>query len=377
MSNVKIGRSTQSRRAQNFPTKPAQKRINEHLDVFRNKIENALDIDSVEAIIFKRVRAGRPCICAQHNVSMEDTETHGDFAGLNTINDGPAMRPATGSNRGVLIDAGDDGLFGEASYQKSTVPKEIEVGDIPVSNRDMGEKKVYHDEVFTDTDFAGDSVLCGICYGEGVIPAFESVNYSYNILTIHEAVEIYGYHLNRNELPAVFDRMDAHGYICFEVVVPKYFISAVASIRNNTEVYPASKTLYTSDNKRLTKAYIDAHRGRKMLVKVMNVDAVTHAVLMFKLNDYEIRANLSTENEVINYENEVTIGDMNLVLSNRSGSVRSEDFVVLPKRNLVLKINGAPRKSTADKSLWQWNLTTRAVQRSEPTARLFKHYPIY
>lgn len=382
MSWIKQGRSTHSRRAKNYPTAPAQQRLDEHLLTVRDQLENALSIDSVEVIVFKRVRAGTPCVCSKHHVSLESTATGGDFEGYNAEREqetGEIARPATNLGR-VAFDIGDSDVFGEGVVENSvTRSREIELGSMPQQNRviDGQERQLYGQEVFLPGDLEGGSEQCGICYNEGYAPAFEALNYSYCPLTEREIAAISGYWSDSSTTPRTLKQQSENAFVDFEITVPKYFISATYSVRNNLEVYNGSVRLYTANNLPLTLAELNANRGKNMLVRVRNVREFTHVVLVFKLNDYQIRANLSTENEMINYENEVTIGDMNVILSGRAGSIRSEDMLVIPKRNLVLKINGAPRRSTAEKHIWQWVLTARAVQRSEMTAKMFKHYNIY
>lgn len=380
MSWLSTSQKKGKRRAKNFTHERAQKRLNEALPIFQNQIENALNVDKVSAVIAKRLRTGRFCTCSKHldqgSVANLDTELQ-DLEGNHVEMPVPSVH-ADGNRVNVKIDLGPDSLFGEGRVEQKEVrlTKHIELGDLVREEQSaMVEEHGVH--LFDDSMTMGTGVDCGICYREGRQPAFEFTNYRQALLTTYDMIEISGYSLDQST-PTNFVQEHKDGYVMFEILVPKYFIAASYSVRDNTNVLGSVNRFYVGDtNVALKLSDLDAHRGRSIKISVRNVITFTHAILMFQLNTDSIQANISQENEVLNYEQEVTIGDISVVLPARVGLFRSEDFIIVPERNLVLKVNDNPRKSTADRQVWEWMANTRAVQRSEAQHNIFKHYKLY
>lgn len=389
MSWLDTARKRGKRNAKNFTHERAQKRLDEALPIFKQQIENALQVDKVQAIIAKRIRASRYCTCCKrpvdpdspNNIDTTLLDIEGE-EGEMVIQD--VVQPIAGApKKTVKIDLGSDSIFGSDLTQKNNENPDnnnrIELGDFIKERKEVVRETATETPLeFDDLVTMGNGVECGICFREGREPPFEFTNYRQSLMTSLDVREIYGFYLDDGTPRNMVNTDKAEGYVMFEVLVPKYFIDVSYSIRNNTEVLPSRAQLYLGNTKTpLRKEHLDAHRGRSITVCVRNIATFTHAVLMFKLSEDSIQANISQENEMINYENEVTIGDITVVLPSRVGLFRSEDFIIIPERNLVLKVNDNPRKSTADRQVWEWMATTRAVQRSEATSNIFKHYKLY
>lgn len=380
MSWLNTSQKKGTRRAKNFTHERAQKRLNETLPIFQNQIENALNVDKVMAVIAKRLRTGRFCTCSKHI-------DHNSLANLDTelldLEDNHIEKPvpsvhADGKRSTLKIDLGPPNLFGESQVEQTQVKlnKHMELGDfIREEQSQMEQEKDI--TPFDDSMTMGTGVDCGICYREGRQPAFEFTNFRQALLTTYDMIEISGYSLDQST-PTNFVREHQDGYVMFEILVPKYFIGVSYSVRDNTQVLSSTNRLYLGNtNVALRLSDLDQYRGKSIQVSVRNVTTFTHAVIMFQLSEDSIQANISQENEVLNYEQEVTIGDISVVLPARVGLFRSEDFIIIPERNLVLKVSDNPRKSTADRQVWEWMANTRAVQRSEAQHNIFKHYKLY
>lgn len=387
MSWLDTAKKRGKRNAKNFTHERAQKRLNEALPIFQQQIENALQVDKVQAVVAKRIRAGRYCTCCKrpddNSIANIDTTLldiegeQGDFEEKPVINV-IADRP----RKTVKIDLGSSNMFGnddtQRNYPEPEANNRLELGDFDAAKREeVRENSTVVPIDYEDTMMLGTGVDCGICYREGREPPYEFTNFRQSLMTSLDIREVYGYHVD-DGTPRNIVQQDSNGYVCFEILVPKYFIDVSYSIRNNTSVLPSKAQFYLGNTDTLLRReHLEAHRGRSIVINVRNVTTFTHAVMMFKLSDDSIQANISQENEMINYENEVTIGDITVVLPARIGLFRSEDFIIIPERNLVLKVNDNPRKSTADRQVWEWMATTRAVQRSEAANNIFKHYKLY
>lgn len=384
MSWLDRAKPRNKRRATNFIHEVAQRRLEEQLPAFQNKIGNALRVDSVEVIVFKQTKIGLPCSCGStENSELGYEETVDDSVVSPEENVVQSQTTAAHGSKGskVTFDLGSDSVFGEGTYdrdiqQTGTLREPIELGDMFERTEAVLEGHVVERVDYDDTELIGNSDVCGICYKTGYQPPFELVNYKFALLSHYNIEDVYGYYADRSRKPQAFVRQDDKGYVEYSLVVPKYFTEVWYSIRNDTDIYGGIEFLRTNSGEKITRAYIDQHRGREMLVRVC-AQEYTHVSLFFKLIDEPVHGNISEEQDVINYENESTIGDLTVILPHTVGSIRSGDMLIIPKRNLVLKVNGAPRKTTADKQVWEWSVTARAVQRSEMTSNIFKSFKIW
>jgi hypothetical protein len=391
MADIGSGRRRNARRALNFTSNTAQARLDEQLHPFRDKVENALAVDAVDIVLMRRTRIGIPCSCSHSVMTIESLQSNDDYVSDSESSKVtlPTNQMSGGNASKVRIDLGSDTMFGEGVYDKhdynpveSRQPKELSDflnrDQVTRSAVDNPEDDTRATEHFLPTEFSGSEENCGVCYSEGFIPAFDVVNYKYQILAYNNISETYGYYQDTSRKPNVYVHSgDENSYVEFNILVPKYFVDVSYSIRNNEVVHPATFPLKTPTGDVVTRAYIESFRGKNMPVRVRDVREFTHATLIFKLLQVDIKGNINTEQDVLNYRDETTIGDIQVVLPESAGSLRSGDVIVIPKRNLVLKINNAPRKSTAKKELWQWSVTCRSLQRSEFLSGVFKSFKIY
>lgn len=383
-------RSKHKRRARNYVSDVAQKRLEEVLPAFRDQIQNALLVDSVGIVVFKQTRIGLPCSCGKHLVTTDD-ELDNNSVDEDGNDNGELVVEAhtTGSNNNrsggkVKFDVGSGDIFGEGVYDRKIDDlgslREVELSEVknplPASAPEGSVVELDHD-TFQDTELVGNSDVCGICYKYGFQPPFELVGYSYSLLTHYNITRTYGYFEDKSTKPLEFNKQAADGYMEFELQVPKYFVTASYSIRCNESILSGRYPLFDNQNNPLTKTALEAARGKTIRVRVKEVERFSHVVVLFKLLEKDVVANIPEEQDMLNYENETTIGDLTVVLPQSVGSIRSGDLIVIPKRNLVLKVNSAPRRTTADKQLWEWNVTARAVQRSEMFFNIFKSFKIW
>lgn len=390
MSWLKTGGRRMARRGLNFTHEVANSRLKEQIVPFRDKIQNALRVDAVDVIVFRKARLGLPCSCRKLPLTTElgdllpDHSSTSESDGLKTSMVGLDRHSSKPSNSGITFDLGNSTIFGESSVEQKQPSArdrvqeykgDVELGDLvpaTAGNDDLG-----NPADFIETGFEAGFENCGICYREGFVPAFEAHNWKYQVMAHHNLTEIYGYSEDRSAKPLAFEQTDDDGFLEFSITVPKYFTEVYYSVRNNTDVYGAQQRLYDPSGTAIDKQYIDGFRGREMRVQVRDVPDFTHAVMMFRIIDEPVTANISEEQDMLNYENEVTVGDLTVIVPHTIGSIRSGDIIVAPKRNLVLKVTGAPRKSTADKQMWEWALTCRTLQRSESLHQIFKMFKVW
>lgn len=383
---LQTARRTNKRRARNYTQVEAQKRLDETVAPFHEQIENSLYVDGVEAIMFKQSETGRPCTCKKIPASDHIDEQH------NLPTEVQPIVPTSSDNDGVQFDLGDDDIFGEDSQQavaqhgvnqsesqRREQDRIFEIADI--MGNDQGGADHFHDADdrtlgFEDGIFSGTSINCGICYRTGVTPPYEPLNHTMYTLVNYDMLGESGTSLDYSCKPARFIAHQPESWVRFAINVPKYFKSAKYSIRDNIDVIRGAKLwMDPAGTTELSLAILDANRGRPLEVYVKGED-FTHAMVFFENNSNPLRVNISQENETLDYTRESTVGNITVVAPEKIGFIKNADIIVLPERNLTLKVVDAPRVTTAQKTILQWQLETRAVQSSESIKNIFKGYKV-
>jgi hypothetical protein len=386
MSWLKTGNAKNKRMAKNFIHENAQRRLDQELGTFRNQISNAMNVDAVHAVVIKQLRVGIPCTCSNHLITKESEYINHEYQ---TSTENVTARPSDDNRFSITMNTGGS-AFGERGYDadspetrtvKGQLSKERELSDFQGANVSRvsvedGDNKIDRPE-FDANEFEGGTKNCGICYTASIQPAFEFTNHVYTLMSHYNVMKAYGYNVSVEDKPNTFNSVTDDAYLEYEVMVPKYFTRVLFSIRNDTRIVCRRPNQLTQINgEPADKAFFTANRGSTVSIRIKNVDQFTHAYILFQSNESTKNANLTEEQDMINYENEVTIGDLNVVLEHSVGVIRSGDFIAIPARNLLLKVSAATRKSTATKDQWEWSVTGRATQRSEATFNIFKHHEI-
>ena len=370
---IKSGRGNiRQKHWRNSHTNEVQKRIDSVLDPFRDRINNSLKVDSLEIIIYKRVRLGLPCSC-----SIYEDE------GIVNLGDSPsiAQQVLTPSNKGRYADVEikdvGTGMFGGKSntiaVNDRIQPKvrSIELS-MMVPEQTASSMLEEHADNGLDSSPLGNNENCGICLMQGVVPSYVPVGYTQFMFTHHHVEHASGYNLNRGFHPYLFEQFLDKGFVRFELNVPKHWTEVEYSIRNNLTM---TSYHFYKDGALLTKAMLDAHRGKTIKLEV-RAPSFTHAVISFNLGSNPIMANMSDEQNVINYDQELTVGDLNLVFPVSVGMMNPEDYIYIKKRNYVVKLNAVTKKRTANGQFWEWSVGSRTVQRKDAAFNIHRGFKL-
>ena len=204
---------------------------------------------------------------------------------------------------------------------------------------------------------------------QGLVPSYQPVGFTSYILTHAHVQKLDLYTLDRGAHPYRLESI-GNGFVEYTVAVPKYYRTLQYSVRDNTELLNDGLWF---NGARLTKTVVDLHRGKTLTFQV-RAPAFTHVCLMFDLGADPIMADMSEESNTLNYDQELTVSNLNLVFSQKVGMVSSQDIIYIPQRNYVLKLTDANRKRTADMKMWEWSVSTRTVQRIEPMFNIHRGF---
>lgn len=388
--------------AGNYTHAPAQKRFDEAVPSFHDKIENSLQVDGVKALLFKQVKMGlgRPCTCIkfavddQFKVDRQDEEGEYNVT-ENVAPEAPILAPQSSDMDGVEIRLRKDNLFGDSGISGLTEDN-IHHGDTPAKvSRSVDLAELDHrvadpsqlgEEHLADLDpelqtfyednvFAGSNVNCGICYKTGTQPGFECLDHDYVVLTNYDIVSAEGYHVDQSAHPACIQQVHEDGFVVFTIDVPKFFKNVKYSIRNNDNLVRYNHIIDLQTGQPSTMDDLDKHRGGQYSFKVQGAN-FTHVVILFDLNMQDLMVNITDESNTLSINQEDTIGNLTIVMPARIGHIISGDVIFLPCRNICLKITEAPKKQKANKTLIEWQVTTRTLQPNEPLRHIAKGYQI-
>lgn len=354
-------------RHKTYETERVQQRLDSIQKVVQSKVEQALQVDATDIIIFKKAKMGLTCSCNKVENDIFDDQG----GGLKSLG-----RSSDSMAGGVKLGTVSKGMFGggrqTVSLDDIDDGMNAALGAADLMGVDTGDE-------FDNGWDAGNNANCGICFRQGIVPGFVSTGFIYNVMTHHQVKDLKGYTLDQSTSPATFRQIGKGGYVEFDQLIPKYFTQATYSVRLNESMLPAfprPMLVLNGVEVDLTAQNIDRFRGQYVRVRVRDVEAFTHATIIFDLGVPAVKGNISEEANVLNYDQELTVGNITVVLPARCGPLEPEDYLVLPFKNYVLKVMEAPRKRTAKNEQWEWVCTTRPVQRKEVAYNIFKGYKI-
>lgn len=362
MSWITRGKSkTHFDRYKTYEHDRVQKRLESILPAVDSKVEQALAVNSAHVIIYKQAKFGLPCSCNVKEYHAQDI----DDESMEQSNSRVTYR---GSNNG--------GMFGMASSTFSL--DDIE----PSTANAMDHADILAGNVGDDTYVLGNqdgqNVNCGICFRSGVVPGFQATGFQYLALTHHHIDQMEGYSIDQTTNPSSFARV-RDGYVDFKLLIPRYFKSGKYSVRDNTDVLPAwprPKIIADGQELDLTKANLDQFRGKQVIIRVRGHERFTHVVMFFDQGLPPINGNLSAEANILQYDEELTVGSLTVVLPHRVGQLNPGDILSIPFKNYVLKISDVPKTRTAKNHQWEYVCMCRAVQRREPIYQIDKGFDI-
>lgn len=364
---VKSGRVVRQRtNARNYAHPQAQKRLDETVAAFNKQVENSLRVDSVDIELFQiQQLVGVPCSCSQTSVAPLPEAVEG------VTEIAPVIPHKEHRNDGIKLKFQDDDIFGDGLGEKLYNDEDVFVDD--VSGRDSSAQEIEEDgEEFHDSVFRG-SVECGICYRTMLQPGFTSYGRMRSIYTNMNVENMRAFTVDSTQAPHRFMRLTEDGFVSFLITVPKYFASVTISIRNNIIVLP--DRVQRQDGAAITIHDLRDHAGGPYEVFV-RAEEFSHVVFDFDTGVEKLRANLSGENIALDYDRLTTLSDMTVVLGPELGDINGGDIIVIPSRNMILKVRDKERKITAKQKRLEWVVQTRVLQPTESLKAIAKGYKL-
>ena len=349
-------RGMRQRRFRNSLTTQVQARMDSVMEAHQSKVKNSLAVESLECIVYRRSKIGLPCSCSMIEADDE----------IDAIT--AAGKEDTRQQRADDVIEFDGGMFGGENSFEQEIDSTVEV--------EVGAMTMHSNAGYEEHAMGGNQVNCPICYREGYVPAYQPVGYSLCVMTEKQIVRSVGFTEEQTQ-PCTMRKIDDDGYVDFEISVPKYFKHAVVAVRDNTELLPVSKlpaAVIGGNEVQLTAAVLNSVRGGRLCLRVRT--SFTHVTCMFDQGAHPVMCNISEETDVLDYDKDLTVANLSIVLPHTVGSIQPLDILVIPRRNYVLMVSDTPRKRNAKGVTWEWVVQTRTVQRKEMFYNIHKGHVI-
>lgn len=349
---LKRGIANNPRRlAKNFITNEAQKRLNEVVQPFNQQALNALGVDAVEVIYYSKMVTGISCSCEQSTVH---TLPHRKeiVPGIST--------EAHLQEQTVRISSARKFLFGEKLTDYQEDDTELNVSELISDDSGL---EIMEDNRVIQNILSGGNIDCGVCYRTGYVPGYQPLNKLSETLAGHNIKESSGYYLNTGKSPNLFEKLTDNGFVSFLISVPKYFNSIKYSIRNNREML-WNEIMFNGQNKPLNLFQVKEVAGKELEIRVC-AKYFTHLVIEFDLGVSPVKANLAGETYNLDYTLLETLGNLQVILPWSVYKVNAGDILLIPSRNMVLKVTDVTKQQTATMSRLEWSVNTRMLQPQE------------
>jgi hypothetical protein len=351
--------------AKNYATKQAQKRLDENVASFNKQVENSLAVDAVQIELYQiQQLVGVPCSCAKTNVqSFASTGDDDHFA--------PVIPHKDGTNDKINIKFQDRDIFGDGLGEKIFNDAAVDVSGMDFEGDDSV-REIEPEDDFQDSVLTG-SINCGICYRTMFQPGFTAYGHMRSVFTSLNVENIKGVTVDATQMPHRFSKAAPNGFVEFLLTVPKYFKGVTVSVRNN--IIMLHDRVFRADGTPLSMADLRQHAGHQIQIRIQ-ASEFTHAVFDFDLGTPKLLANISAENIALDYDRLTTLSDMTVVLGPQLSDINPGDIIVIPNRNLVLKVRDKERKITASQRRLEWVVQTRVLQPTEPLKAISRGYKL-
>lgn len=336
----------------NYTHKQAQARLDEAVVPYQQIGLNALKVDSHEVLVYLKNMSSRICTCKQ----VQDVVTEMDLE----IAEAPKYH-GIAEQQEITVDWGRP-LFGEPGeaqrHEDAATYDEFELVDEPST--------VQPAIIESSND-------CGICYRSGFVPGFEQYGKTRFVLTTHDVVDSNSVTIDRAVNPHVFQRLHPNGWILFSITVPKYFKSIMYSVRNGYEIL--NEQLWFNQVP-LTLSDAKANAGRVIHIRV-KAEEFTHVDITFDLGTDPIFANIAQMSKMTDWTLFETIGNLNVILPMTIPELPVGSVIILPSKNMGLRITDVPQLRTAKGHNLDWACTTRVMQPQEPLKSIHKGFRLF
>lgn len=352
MSTHRGTASIQRRKAKNFITAEAQKRIDELMPQIQDQGINALKVDAHHVLYFSKIKGGNTCSCKiiDTKIELEDgstTEAKPAFTNFDTS-----------KNETIKIDFNRP-LFGQHNEVATSEDDDEDLTDFLLEEKtDVTGNSNYQEHLFSN------SAECSICYRTGYVPGFKVLHHDRRVFTHYDILNLEGFNLERAR-PHKLTSLHSESFVEFETTIPKYFKSVKFSVKDNTTKIYATLSI---NGQPLSLSQLRLNAGKKVVLRIEGLDvdkSFTHITLDFALDVDPLTANISQLSKNLDYTMYDTTGSITVYFPMTHEKCESGDLIYVPEKKIMLKVTDVTYSQTAANKRFEWQCTTRVVQPQE------------
>lgn len=356
---MKTGNSNHDLRAPNFIHEQARKRINEAVPAAQEKLANALLVDPYPALLYLKAASSTLCTCQHTPVTQDELIYERGNVNRDRIMHVDPKSTMEQEAHNVIIDLGRSS-FG--SFADHTEEEEPTSEDYDLDDED--------DPTVASSE---DSPACGICYRTGFVPGFQLYGFERMVFTTYDIKEHNGITIDQISKPNVMNILTQTGWIEFEMHVPKYFKGVRYSVRNQFDIL--EDKLFLADGSYLSLGYLNSKRGKKIAFRC-KANQFTHIDVTFDLGSEVINTNIAQFSKIVDWEQFDAMSNISVVLPTSIPDLRPGSYIVLPTRNVTVKVADVQYLRETNNNNINWEVQTRYVQPQEPVRNIHKGFKL-
>lgn len=329
--------------AKNFTGSRVQKRLDNTVAAIQTQLTNAQMVDAHHVLYFSRHKGATACTCRQ--TPVEEGDRPQDL-----------IVPVDSFAHGTFTVDHRAPLFGEHGT------------DVAFDEQIPDEDVDFDDNAANPTLFNGGNA-CALCYKTGTVPGYSIIGHERFVLCTHDIRDLDGYFINRSAAPNVFERQHHEGFVEFAVDVPLFFKTVSISVRDGADI--VTSDVLTGGHVVSTQDFI--HNAGNIILLRVTAESFTHLVVCFDIG-VDTRISLAQLSRTTDWTLFDTVGSLEVSLPIWIPEVQTGDVIVIPERDLSLKVTDVPSLRTARGQPLDWRATVRVLQPQEPLKWIAKGF---
>ena len=167
----------------------------------------------------------------------------------------------------------------------------------------------------------------------------------------------------------MFERQHHEGFVEFAVDVPLFFKTVSISVRDGADI--VTSDVLTGGHVVSTQDFI--HNAGNIILLRVTAESFTHLVVCFDIG-VDTRISLAQLSRTTDWTLFDTVGSLEVSLPIWIPEVQTGDVIVIPERDLSLKVTDVPSLRTARGQPLDWRATVRVLQPQEPLKWIAKGF---
>lgn len=384
---------------------PAQKRIDQIVSRANDRHENALKVDGIDFLLWKKTTGGDFCTChgndqkddsARAYEADHDEETSvpsiGDFtAGQSDVFKFKKLRDGKREREKLEKEANDQDFFEQDDSGQLTdiysdedeefVSDEDEAALAEFADMTAPDEQARLQRTVTSLLLGGENTPCAICFGTGWTMGYQLFNGRRWALNILDVGSLGGFSVDKSKRPNAMTATSGSEGVVFNIDIPKYFVKAckIRLLNNLALAYGMTVDVMwpnLSTWETLTVAGINARKGVNNTNTMIRVSpssnmpeearvTFTHLEIVIEYSDRP-KAQMPNMDSTETFELVESITQTNIEWPASVGSIEFGSIAVDSKYKRAWRITAVTIQQTAKNKVFAVETQAQKLQNMEP-----------